>query len=293
MSIEKRALYVVATPLGNLGDMTQRAVAVLAAVDVIAAEDTRHSRRLLQHYGIVTPCIALHEHNEARVAPQLARRVHEGEAVALISDAGTPLISDPGYALVRLVQEAGCRVVPVPGPSALIAALSAAGLPNDRFAFEGFLPAKSGARLKRLEALRDEPRTLVFYEAPHRIVALLRALCAVFGGGREAAVARELTKTFETIRRAPLATLLSWVEADPHQQKGEFVVLVHGAPASPQAASYHLTAERLLRGLLAHCSLKEAVDIALELGCGRRNHLYEMAVRLRDGMADAGEAPRT
>ncbi|MFQ5488089.1 MAG: 16S rRNA (cytidine(1402)-2'-O)-methyltransferase [Gammaproteobacteria bacterium] len=277
----KQALYVVATPLGNLGDMTHRAVAVLAAVDVIAAEDTRHSRRLLQHYGIATPCVALHEHNEARVAPQLVRRIEGGEAVALISDAGTPLISDPGYALVRLVQEAGCRVVPVPGPSALIAALSAAGLPNDRFAFEGFLPAKGGARLRRLEALRDERRTLVFYEAPHRIISLLEALCQVFSGEREAAVARELTKAFETIRRDCLATLLQWVAADPRQQKGEFVVLVHGAAAPQSDEVITVSCERLLSVLLAQHSLKEAVALAAELSGLRRNRLYELAVRLR------------
>ncbi len=282
MSIGKQTLYVVATPLGNLGDMTQRAVAVLAAVDVIAAEDTRHSRRLLQHYGITTPCIALHEHNEARVAPQLVRRIEGGEAVALISDAGTPLISDPGYTLVRMVQEADCRVVPVPGASALIAALSAAGLPNDRFAFEGFLPAKGGARQRRLEALRDEQRTLVFYEAPHRIISLLEALCQVFGGEREAAVARELTKTFETIRRERLAQLLRWVSADPQQQKGEFVVLVHGAAAVAHDEMTTLSCEQLLAVLLKRYPLKEAVALAAELGGWRRNRLYELAVRMQE-----------
>jgi len=283
VSIGKQALYVVATPLGNLGDMTHRAVAVLAAADVSAAEDTSHSRHLVQHYGITTPCIALHEHNEARVAPQLVRRIEGGEAVALISDAGTPLISDPGYTLVRLVQEAGCRVVPVPGASALIAALSAAGLPNDRFVFEGFLPAKGGARQRRLEALRDELRTLVFYEAPHRIIGLLEALCQVFGGEREAAVARELTKTFETIRRERLAELLRWVSADPQQQKGEFVVLVHGAAAVENGEEITISCERLLAVLLAQHSLKEAVALAAELSGLRRNRLYELAVRLRGG----------
>ena len=280
MSIEKRALYVVATPLGNLADMTHRAVAVLAAVDVIAAEDTRHSRHLLRHYGITTPCVALHEHNEARVAPGLVQRILAGEAVALISDAGTPLISDPGYGLVRSAQAAGCRVVPVPGPSALTAALCAAGLPNDRFVFEGFLPARAGGRRQRLQALRDETRTLVFYEAPHRILRLLEDLCEILGGGREAAIARELTKTFETIRRDSLAALRAWVAADPHQQKGEFVVLVRGAEATAEEALVEATPEALLTALLARLPLKEAVATAAEISGLRRNRLYELAVRL-------------
>ncbi|HHO68310.1 MAG TPA: 16S rRNA (cytidine(1402)-2'-O)-methyltransferase, partial [Gammaproteobacteria bacterium] len=191
-------LFVVATPIGNLGDMTPRGVEVLQQADLIAAEDTRHSRRLAEHFGIATPMLALHEHNERSVAARLVERLRQGESIALISDAGTPLISDPGYQLVRAAREAGVPVVPVPGASALVAALSVAGLPTDRFVFEGFLPPRQAARRKRLEALKDEPRTLVFYESSHRIVDSLNDLKDVFGPGRQALLARELTKAFET-----------------------------------------------------------------------------------------------
>ncbi|HFQ91680.1 MAG TPA: 16S rRNA (cytidine(1402)-2'-O)-methyltransferase, partial [Chromatiales bacterium] len=220
------ALYIVATPLGNPGDIGWRALETLAGVDVIAAEDTRRAGRLLGQFNISTPCLSLHEHNEAQASARVVRRLQAGQSVALISDAGTPLISDPGYELVRMVQAAGLRVIPVPGPSALTAALSVAGLPNDRFVFEGFLPPRAAARRARLEQLRDEPRTLVFYEAPHRILESLQDMMAVFGAQREATVARELTKTFETVRRDRLEALVAWAAGDGEQRRGEIVVLV-------------------------------------------------------------------
>ncbi len=292
-SIEKRALYVVATPLGNLEDITHRALRVLAGVDLVAAEDTRRSRRLLRHYGIQTPCLAFHEHNEARQALRLLRRIQEGAAVALVSDAGTPLISDPGLGLVRRVQEAGCRVIPIPGPSALTAALSAAGMPCERFAFEGFLPAKGAARRRRLEALRDEPRTLVFYEAPHRILDLLELLCEVLGEEREAALARELTKAFETIHRDRLGRLAAWVAADARQQKGEFVVVVAGERRTSEQQAGALKgvggeAEAVLAILLERLTLKEAVSMAARLTGERRNQLYAQAVRLQRKAGGSG-----
>ncbi|MEK1943419.1 MAG: 16S rRNA (cytidine(1402)-2'-O)-methyltransferase, partial [Pseudomonas sp.] len=221
-------LYVVATPIGNLDDISARALKVLRDVALIAAEDTRHSMRLMQHFGIPTPLAACHEHNERDEGSRFLARLQAGDDVALISDAGTPLISDPGYHLVRQVRAAGIKVVPVPGPCALIAALSAAGLPSDRFIFEGFLPAKAVGRRARLEAVKEEPRTLIFYEAPHRILECLEDMEVVFGGERVALLARELTKTFETLNGQPLAELRAWVAADSNQQRGECVVLVAG-----------------------------------------------------------------
>ena len=208
------ALYVVATPIGNLEDISARALRVLREVSLIAAEDTRHSSRLLQHFGIATPLAACHEHNEREEGGRFLVRLQAGDDVALISDAGTPLISDPGYHLVRQARAAGIRVVPVPGACALIAALSAAGLPSDRFIFEGFLPAKAAARRARLELLKEEARTLIFYEAPHRILECLADLTTVFGAERPALLGRELTKTFETLQGLPLEQLHAWVEAD-------------------------------------------------------------------------------
>lgn len=279
VSITGGVLYVVATPIGHLGDMTPRAVAVLREVDVIAAEDTRHSAPLLRHFDIATPVLALHEHNEREQSVSLVGRLQRGERAALISDAGTPLLSDPGYHLVRAAHQAGVRVMPVPGACAAIAALSVAGLPTDRFTFEGFLPPKSTARRARLATLQGEPRTLIFYEAPHRIVETLDDMAELFGGAREAVLARELTKMYETLRKAPLAELVAWVRADADQQKGEMVVAVRGAEMQRDALSED--AARVLRLLLAELPLKQAVALAAEISGERRNRLYEYAVALQ------------
>lgn len=270
-------LFVVATPIGNLGDLSPRARETLAAVDLIAAEDTRHSRRLLEHFGIRRPLVALHEHNERERSEQLIERLRAGESVALISDAGTPLISDPGYRLVRAAREAGVPVVPIPGPSALIAALSVAGLPTDRFVFEGFLPAKAQARRSRLQALADEPRTLVFYESSHRIQAMLGDLAEIFGPAREAVLARELTKQFEQIEGGRLDYLCEWLDADEHRRRGEFVVLVAGAPAVEEAAG---EVRRVLEILLRELPVKRAAAVAAELTGRRRNEVYRLALEL-------------
>nr|WP_218626368.1 16S rRNA (cytidine(1402)-2'-O)-methyltransferase [Pseudomonas sp. dw_358] len=271
-------LYVVATPIGNLDDMSARALKVLGEVALIAAEDTRHSIRLLQHFGIGTPLAACHEHNERDEGGRFLTRLLAGDDVALISDAGTPLISDPGYHLVRQVRAAGIAVVPVPGPCALIAALSAAGLPSDRFIFEGFLPAKAVGRRARLEQVREEPRTLIFYEAPHRILECLQDMEAVFGGERPALLARELTKTFETLKGLPLSELRAFVENDSNQQRGECVVLVSGwvAPEAEDAVSAEVT--RILDLLLAEMPLKRAAALAAEITGVRKNLLYQVAL---------------
>ncbi|MFB8831332.1 16S rRNA (cytidine(1402)-2'-O)-methyltransferase [Azotobacter sp. CWF10] len=270
-------LYVVATPIGNLDDITARALRVLREVVLIAAEDTRHSTRLLQHFGITTPLMACHEHNERDQGGRFLARLQAGEDVALISDAGTPLISDPGFHLVRQARAAGIRVVPVPGPCALIAALSAAGLPSDRFVFEGFLPAKTAGRLARLEQLREEPRTLIFYEAPHRLLECLGDLERVMGGDRLAVLARELTKAFETFQGLPLGELRAWVAADGNQQRGECVLLVAGWQA-PSEEAVPTAALRVLELLLKEMPLKKAVALAAEITGVRKNLLYQAAL---------------
>jgi 16S rRNA (cytidine1402-2'-O)-methyltransferase len=271
-------LYVVATPIGNLEDISARALRVLKEVSLIAAEDTRHSSRLLAHFGIQTPLAACHEHNEREEGGRFLGRLQTGENIALISDAGTPLISDPGYHLVRQARAAGVAVVPVPGACALIAALSAAGLPSDRFIFEGFLPAKAAARRARLETLKEEPRTLIFYEAPHRILESLRDFEDVFGGGRVAVLGRELTKTFETLKGLPLGQLRAWVEADSNQQRGECVVLVEGWHAPQDESAVSAESLRVLDLLLAEMSLKRAAAIAAEITGVRKNLLYQAAL---------------
>lgn len=261
-------LYVVATPIGNLEDISLRALDVLKGVDCIAAEDTRHSRVLMSHYGIQTKMLALHDHNEDAMATRLVESLKEGQSLALISDAGTPLISDPGYRLVRLAGDAGVSVSVIPGPSAVTAALSVSGLATDRFCFEGFLPAKKVAREKKLEELIGESRTMVFYESSHRIEETLADMSAVLGPDREAAVCRELTKKFETVKRASLSELVEWVSADPNQRKGEFVVVV-----SPQQDEEGLSSSaiRLARALSEHISDSQAAKIvARETGCQRR-----------------------
>lgn len=272
------SLYVVATPIGNLDDISARALNILRSVALIAAEDTRHSARLMQHFGISTPLAACHEHNERDQGGRFLARLQAGEDVALISDAGTPLISDPGYHLVRQARAAGIAVVPVPGACALIAALSAAGLPSDRFIFEGFLPAKAAGRRARLEQVKEESRTLIFYEAPHRILECLQDMQAVFGDERPALLARELTKTFETLKGMPLAELAAWVAADSNQQRGECVVLVAGwqAPEGEEAVSAE--AMRVLNLLLAEMPLKRAAALAAEITGVRKNLLYQVAL---------------
>ncbi|MDR0780826.1 MAG: 16S rRNA (cytidine(1402)-2'-O)-methyltransferase [Pseudomonadales bacterium] len=276
----KGCLYIVATPIGNLADLSQRALEVLRSVALVAAEDTRHSARLLQAYGITTPMLALHEHNEAQRGALLCERIESGERIALISDAGTPLISDPGYTLVREAHRRALAVVPVPGACAAVAALSAAGLPSDRFCFEGFLPAKSPARRQRLGELAAETRTLIFYEAPHRIEECLADLVAVWGEARPATLARELTKTFETIIQDSLGGLLQRVRTDPDQRKGEFVLVVQGGAERPVTSEE--AAMDTLRVLLDYLPLKEAASAAARLTDLRKNRLYELGLQLQN-----------
>jgi 16S rRNA (cytidine1402-2'-O)-methyltransferase len=265
-------LYVVATPIGNLADLSARAREVLAEVAAICAEDTRHTRALLTAHGIERPLLALHEHNEAEQAWKLVERLRAGDSLALVSDAGTPLVSDPGYRLVREARAAGLKVSPVPGACAAIAALSVAGIPSDRFCFEGFLPAKAAARRERLAALAREPRTLVFYESAHRIEEALADLVAVFGGEREAVLARELTKLFETVLGDTLAALAQRVAGDADQRKGEFVLVVRGCPDDGSAAL--LEGQRLYARLKEQLSPSQAAKLAAELSGAPRKALY-------------------
>jgi 16S rRNA (cytidine1402-2'-O)-methyltransferase len=265
-------LHVIATPIGNLADLSPRARQLLAAVDAVCAEDTRHTRSLLSAFGIERPLVALHEHNEEAQAGALIERLRAGESLALVSDAGTPLVSDPGYRLVRAVRAAGFAVSPVPGPCAAIAALSVAGLPSDRFCFEGFLPAKAGARRERLRALAREPRTLVFYETGHRIDESLADFVAEFGPAREAVLGRELTKLFETVLGDTLAELLARVQADPNQRKGEFVLVVRGS--EDDAAAVLAEGQRLYAKLVEHMKPSQAAKLAAELSGAPRKSLY-------------------
>jgi 16S rRNA (cytidine1402-2'-O)-methyltransferase len=277
------SLYVVATPIGNLDDMSVRALKVLREVALIAAEDTRHSLRLMQHFGIATPLAACHEHNERDEGSRFIARLLAGDNVALISDAGTPLISDPGYHLVRQARAAGIQVIPIPGACALIAALSAAGLPSDRFIFEGFLPAKSVGRKARLELLKEEPRTVIFYEAPHRILECLQDLEDIFGADRPAVLGRELTKTFETLKGLPLGELRAFVEGDSNQQRGECVVLVAGWSAPEGEDVIGAEARRILDLLLQEMPLKRAAALAAEITGVRKNLLYQVALDKQKG----------
>jgi probable S-adenosylmethionine-dependent methyltransferase, YraL family len=266
-------LYIVPTPIGNLADITQRALDVLASVDVVAAEDTRHTARLLSHFSISAKTFALHEHNEQQKAAALLTRLQQGQSIALVSDAGTPLISDPGYHLVTQCREAGVRVVPLPGACAVVTALSASGLPSDRFSFEGFLPPKTKARQDTFRELADDPRTLIFYESPHRIRDSLADMREVLGDARRVVLARELTKTFETIYGAPLGELIEWLSEDPNRLRGEMVLLVAGHRADktalPTAACHAL-------GLLAaELPLKKAAALVAELYSVKKNALYK------------------
>ncbi len=265
-------LHVVATPIGNLADLSPRAQQVLRDVDAICAEDTRHTRALLAHFGIDTPALALHEHNEDALAGRVVARLVAGESLALVSDAGTPLVSDPGFRLVRAARAAGVRVSPVPGPSAVVAALSVAGLPSDRFTFEGFLPAKATARREALARLAGEPRTLVFYESSHRIIETLADMRGAFGDDRPAALARELTKLFETVLDGSLADLQAQVDADPNQRKGEFVVVVQGA--GDDADAQLAEGRRVYMLLSAHLPPSSAARLAAEITGAPRKALY-------------------
>ncbi|AXI84080.1 16S rRNA (cytidine(1402)-2'-O)-methyltransferase [Xylella taiwanensis] len=265
-------LHIVATPIGNLGDLSPRAQHILRTVAMICAEDTRHTRQLLAHFAIERPLLALHAHNEDTLAERIVTRLTGGESLALVSDAGTPLISDPGFLLVRAARAAGIRVTPVPGPSALIAALSVCGLPSDRFTFEGFLPAKPAARRERLTQLAHEPRTLIFYEASHRIAACLTDLATIFGGMRAAVIARELTKVFETVLDGTLDTLQTQVANDDHQRKGEFVVIVQGA--ADQATARIAEGRRVYTLLKAHLPPSGAAKLAAEITGAPRKALY-------------------
>jgi 16S rRNA (cytidine1402-2'-O)-methyltransferase len=270
--VQAGTLYVVATPIGNLGDLSPRARDVLAGVAAICAEDTRHTRQLLSAFGLERPLVAVHDHNEADVAWQLVERLKGGESLALVSDAGTPLVSDPGYRLVREVRAAGLAVSPVPGPCAAIAALSVAGIPSDRFCFEGFLPARGAARRERLQGLAGESRTMVFYESGHRIEESLSDLAAAFGPEREAVLARELTKLFETVLGDRLDAIQARVAADPNQRKGEFVLVVRGAQDDGSAALRE--GRRLYEKLGRHLPPSQAAKLAAELSGAPRKSLY-------------------
>lgn len=271
------ALYIVATPIGNLADITGRAIEVLKSVDLIAAEDTRHSGRLLQHFGIGTRMMSYHDFSEDSRVESLIQKLLSGLSVALISDAGTPLISDPGYRLVVRARAAGITVVPVPGVCALTTALSVAGLPSDRFVFEGFVPAKRAARVKQFEEWLAESRTLIFYESPHRILECVEDLLTVFGPDRHVVLCRELTKTFETIHGDTLANLLPWMQSDSNQQRGEFVVLIKGAEVV-QSEEVSAEALRVLEILLEELSVKQAASLAARITGVKKNLLYQRAL---------------
>ncbi|PAV26049.1 16S rRNA (cytidine(1402)-2'-O)-methyltransferase [Tamilnaduibacter salinus] len=274
-------LYIVATPIGNLEDLSRRAVAVLSGADVIAAEDTRHTRRLLDALGIDVPMLSFHEHNERERHEAILDRVAAGASVALVSDAGTPLISDPGYVLVRAARARGVRVCPIPGACAVVAALSAAGLPTDRFAYEGFLPGRRKARDERLAALRDDPRTLVFYESPHRIAGTLDAIVEHVGPERELVVARELTKAFETFYQGTAQVVRDQMLADDHGHRGEFVLMLAGQVPSEVPAGPGPDADQMLRVLLRDLPVKKAARIASELSGVPKNQLYQRALALK------------
>ncbi len=272
------SLYVVATPIGNLADITLRALEVLKRVDAIAAEDTRVTSRLLKHYGSATPLIALHEHNERRAAHKILRLLAQGKSVALVSDAGTPGISDPGALAVAMARDAGYPVVPLPGANAALCALSASGNAARHFLFYGFLPQQAAARRRELSALKARPYLLVFYEAPHRVIASVADMAAVFGAGRTITIARELTKLFETIHACRLGAAATWLAADANRTKGEFVLLVEGAAEADTADAG--AALRVLEILLRELPLSQAVKLTAQISGGKRNELYQLALEL-------------
>lgn len=278
------SLFVVATPIGNLGDMVPRALEILQGADLVCAEDTRHSGRLLQHFGVRTPLASCHEHSSPAELERIVDILRQGGTVALISDAGTPLISDPGFDLIRAARREGIAVIPVPGACAAIAALSVAGMATDRFVFEGFLPAKSAARRARLGAVVTERASLVFYESPHRILESLQDMAAILGGAREAFFAREMTKAFETYLSGTLDSLCERVASDADQRRGEIVVVVSGAGQEADSAVQH-EGERVLRLLLSELPLKRAAALAAQITGDSKNRLYRLALQ-SDGSAD-------
>jgi 16S rRNA (cytidine1402-2'-O)-methyltransferase len=274
------SLYIVATPIGNLDDISLRTKEVLTSVDLIAAEDTRHSRIMLSRLGIKTRLISYHDHNERRQAAGLLDKIHAGLNIGLISDAGTPLINDPGYHLVSAAHEAGIKVVPIPGPCALITALSVSGLPTDRFIFEGYLPVKSAGRRKRLYDLLTETRTMIFYEAPHRVPEFIEDAIFVFGKDRLVTIARELTKIHETIHRVSLGNFQELLNSKQACLKGEFVILLQGGPCQQE---HNDDIQRILKILLVTVSLKDAVDLAAKITGRKRNEVYKQAIEMKQG----------
>lgn len=273
-------LYVVATPIGNLGDITLRALETLKNVDAIAAEDTRHTSGLLGHFGISKKLIAVHQHNEQQLAEALLLRLQSGENIALVTDAGTPAVSDPGAIVVHVLKKSGIKIVPIPGACALIAALSASGIINKNFQFIGFLPASSSQRRKVLESLKNQTSTLVFYEAPHRIIECVEDLSLVLGQARYITFAREITKTFETFHHCLLSEAKSWLTGDTNQQRGEFVLLVEAFQVTSDSVA-EIEAERILRLLLKDLPLKQAVRLAMEITGVKKNWLYELALTIK------------
>lgn len=278
LSMNQGTLYVIATPIGNRADMGERAISVLKQVDLIAAEDTRHSKNLMQHYNISTPLQAYHDHNEEQATPKLIQRLLAGENIALISDAGTPLLSDPGYRLVKAAHAAAVKVSPVPGACAAIAALSASGLATDRFMFAGFPPHKQGARQNFYREFEYQAVTLVFYESSHRIVASVKDMLQIFGADRRVVLAREITKLFETVHSAQLGELLEWLQADSNQQKGEFVLVLEGAKQQVSQQSAELS--QILKVLLEGLPVKQASQMAAKITGMKKNQAYKLALEL-------------
>mgnify|MGYP000479861033 CR=1 FL=1 len=277
--IQPSTLYIVATPIGNLADISQRALNILENVDVIACEDTRHTQRLLSAYSIKNRTMSMHDHNERQRQEQISSLLQEGKSVALVSDAGTPLISDPGFHLVRHCRQLGLAVSPIPGACAAISALSVAGLPTDRFTFEGFLPSKSGSRQSTLNELANETRTMVFYDAPRRAIDTVEDIVKVLGGERYVVMARELTKTFETVHSDTAENLLAWLQEDPNQLKGEMVLIIEGHKVDPNDIPAHVVAT--LKLLLAEMKPKKACAIAAEIYGVKKNALYEYALSMK------------
>lgn len=279
---ESGILYIVATPIGNLDDISYRAIDILKSVTLIAAEDTRHSKILLQHIQVDTPLVSYHDFSSEQESEKILDKLLAGQSIALISDAGTPLISDPGYRLVRLARQQSISVIPVPGASAVTAALSVAGLPTDRFVFEGFLPAKSGPRLKRLQALTREQRTVVFYESPHRIVASVEDMGKAFGADRQMFIARELSKKFEDHFLGAIGECIEWLQQDSNNQKGEFVVIVAACDEAEEETRIQQQALEMVADLRQEISMKKAVALASKITGARKNRLYEAALKNAD-----------